>query len=148
MSVLPPDEARRLKGVLARLLSDHDGERLAAVNALLRLLGKNGVPVVDLVPREGSGDPQIAACWHPKAERRAIYPERAGPPAHAPLTRPHQRLARGLLWSATQWTDREGDFLASVMEQSSITDRQDAWLDSLKVKADRQRARRESADVC
>lgn len=148
MSAPPPDDARRLRGVLSRLLSDHDGERLAAVNALLALLGRNGIPIVDLVPREGSADPTIAACWGPKAARRAMYPERGGPPAAVPLTRQHQRVARGLLWSATLWSSREQDFLSKMAGQWDIpTDRQLNWMESLRAKAERQRACRESADV-
>lgn len=80
MSALTPDDARRMRGVLSRLLSDQDVERLAAVNALLTLLGRNGVSVVDLVPREGLASPMIPAVWNPKAARRAVHPGYGGNP--------------------------------------------------------------------
>lgn len=129
MSALTPDDARRMRGVLSRLLSDQDGERLAAVNALLTLLGRNGVSVVDLVPREGLASPMIPAVWNPKAARRAVHPGYGGKPRRVPPLREHQHTAWMLLASSYPWDEWQRGFLLDLKGRNgSLSPRQDAKL--------------------
>ena len=143
MKHLDTNDARRMRGVLSRLLSDSDGERLAAVDALLRLCGKAGMSVVDLAPEPAQEAVEVPA--DPKAERRAMHPDFSGPFERMRVTGEHQRTALRLLWSLTKWADYERKFLADLSERRNApTPKQAAWLRNLEVKARRQRERRDA----
>jgi hypothetical protein len=147
MSRFDEDTARRLRGALALLLqSDSDGERLAAVNAILTLLAKAGMGVADLVPEPVGASPPEPMHADPKAWRRAMYPEHGGAPGRAALTAEHQRLALTLLHSATPWSDKDRSFLESMARQRGKPSSPQAdWLRDLQSKARRCRAERERA---
>lgn len=144
MTALPPEDHRKLVGILGRLASDADGERAAAGILATQLISRHGVGWADLLaPAAFSNNPA-----DPKAHRRAMYPDRAGPPVRAKPTREHQRIALRLLWSATEWSERETEFLSSMTERrDKLTDRQSAWLHDLEGKARRQRARRDAVNA-
>lgn len=92
---LDADLARRLSSVLARLASPHDGEKLAAVAAIDRILGPRGLRLPELIA--GLAEP---------------------PPASRPDDPPDDIAARELLrridaspWMPGPW---ERQFLASL----------------------------------
>lgn len=127
MTALTPDDARRMRGVLSRLLSDHDGERLAAVDALVKLCGKAGLSVCDLAP-----EPFAAALpdrSSPKAARRAAYPDYGGKPTPVPPLREHQRTAWTLLASPYRWDEWQRRFLLDLKRfDGSLSPRQESKL--------------------
>lgn len=144
MSALPPDDHRKLVAILGRLASDAEGERAAAALLATQLLARHGMGWADLFAPVTF----TSSFTDPKAERRAMYPGRAGPPVRAELTREHQRLASRLLWSAIEWSEREAEFLSSMTERRDHpTDRQSAWLRDLEGKARRHRARRDAVNA-
>ena len=150
MNTVPPDDARKLTSSLCMLASPIDGEILAAVHAIKRLLTKNGLGFDDLAPSVATVASDAAAHHDepddPKAWRRAMYPERSGPPERAEITKEHQRLALRLFHSATGWNAKEREFLLSMAERrSSLTSGQAEWLHDLERKARRQRTEREMA---
>jgi len=122
MSALPPADHRRLKSSLALLASPSDGEVLAAVAAVGRILGAAGLAYPDLA----NGLTELGSVgWNSKAARRAMYPERAGPPSAARLLRQHQREAGMLLQSPYPWDDWQSRFLQDLLNwHSPISDRQ------------------------
>lgn len=125
MSALSRDEARRMRGVLSRLLSDHDGERLAAVDALVKLCGKAGLSVCDLVP-EPVASPVPSS---PKAARRAAYPGYGGKPSPVRQLRAHQRTAWLLLSSPYPWDEWQHRFLKDLRSfDAPLSARQEAKL--------------------
>lgn len=144
MSALPSDDRRKLVGILGRLGSDAEGERAAAGLLATQLLARHGMGWADLFAPVAFTN-NLA---NPKAARRAMYPDRAGSPERGEITREHQRTALRLLWSATEWSERETEFLSSMTERrDQSTDRQSAWLRDLEGKARRQRARREAVNA-
>lgn len=127
MSALSPDDARRMRGVLSRLLSDHDGERLAAVDALVKLCGKVGLSVCDLVPELDTS--ALSPPSSPKAARRAAYPGYGGKPTPVRPLRPHQRTAWLLLSSPYPWDEWQSRFLTDLKSlDAPLSARQEAKL--------------------
>lgn len=140
MSALPPADAARLVKFLGMLGSDQDGERASAGAMANRLLTDRGLTWADVI----AAPPVQLDSPHSKARRRAMYPDRAGGPEPAALTREHQRTALRLIYSATVWALREREFLSGMAERRDRpTDKQAAWLLDLEAKARRQRAERE-----
>ena len=114
MLALP--ELKRLAGVLARLGSDHAGERDAAALAASRLVDKAGVTWLDLL---------IGNSPEPQASR----PGWATPPVtdHTPDVRFCQRHSGSL----SVW---ELGFLSNLAVLRTVTDRQRATLAAIVAK--------------
>lgn len=125
MTALPPEDHRKLVGILARLASDADGERAAAGLLATQLISRHGVGWAELlapVAAEISLD-------DPKAERRASYPGRAGPPDRVRLLREHQRTAWVLLSSPYPWDEWQRRFLSDIKRlDAPLSTRQEAKL--------------------
>jgi hypothetical protein len=129
MMPLDSADARRLRSSLALLASDKDGERLAALNAVGRLLDKGGLSYADLAPAE------------PKALRRAMFPDRGGPPEPVRPMRNHQRAAWLLLSSSYPWDAWQRGFLSDIRHLvSPLSPKQEAKLREFRRLADEWRA--------
>jgi hypothetical protein len=129
MTLVNPDDARRLRSCLALLASDNEGERLAALNAVGRLLDKSGMTFVDLAPAG------------PKALRRTMYPEPGGPPSPVRPLCDHQRTAWLLLASSYPWDGWQRKFLTDMRRAPSpISPKQEAKLRECRRLADEWRA--------
>ena len=101
MSALDPATARRLHSALALVSSPNDGEKLAAVAAVERLLARNNLTFSDLV----AGAEPIA----PAPVSRA---ERCRPPKPWAMNETdHMRLAKELLQVWPGWSRADRDFL-------------------------------------
>lgn len=104
MIALDPNDARRLKSALAMLASPSDGERLAAVDAVERLLDKAGLDFSDLAP-EPHDAVRLSGRRQPPADYvRGLY-------------RLHQITAHQLLRSGHPWTEWEAAFLQGLAWQ-------------------------------
>jgi hypothetical protein len=136
MSALDPAAARRLKGALGLFTSDKDGEKLAAVDAVVRILGNAGLTVADLVPAAADSPAQSTSpAWGPRKR-----------PGEVKLLREHQRRAWLLQVSGFAWNDWERRFLASIAGWNSpISAKQAAHLRDLEAAAAAWRASREAA---
>lgn len=136
MSALDPAAARRLKGALGLLTSDKDGEKLAAVDAVVRILGNAGLSVADLIPpAAATAERSSTPAWGPR-ER----------PGEVNLLREHQRRAWLLQVSGFAWNDWERRFLASMAAWASpISAKQASHLRDLETAAAAWRASREAA---
>jgi hypothetical protein len=107
MSALDPNTARRLKSALALLASPSEGEKLAAVQAVERLLDKVGLDFSDLAPAPAG----LAA-------------RRMPPSDYTPgIYRVHQVRAHALLQSGHAWTPWEAEFLHSMTYKSGSVSR-------------------------
>lgn len=135
MTTLNARDVRRLRSSLAMLTSDSDGEKLAAVGAVQRLLDKVGIALPDLV------DGLASRHEDPKARRRAMHTGTAGPPVSASLVAKHQRTARVLRCSQCDWTEFERSVLNTLSEQRTISEKQQAILVQCEKKARRYRER-------
>ncbi len=129
MSALDPADARRLKGILSRLASDHDGEILAAAAAATRILDKAGLRFADLAP----------------TPRQAVMPVCAAPVRpRAELLRPHQRRAMAMLMASVPWNAWERGFIEDMRVRcSDLTDGQQVKFDQLCAKSSAWHARQE-----
>ena len=127
MRVLDPTGDRRLKASLARLASNHDGEVIAAVAAIGRILGKAGLGFSDLgvapaLAPQSQSTPPPSNPWRPRARRFETEPLRA-----------HQQHARRCLGSSlVAWKPHERRFLEQMAEQlRKPSEAQNAWLEGL-----------------
>ncbi|KRA81623.1 hypothetical protein [Altererythrobacter sp. Root672] len=135
MSALPPNDHRKLVGILSRLASDAEGERAAAGPLASQVIARHGVSWTDLLSRPATPDNE-------KAQRRARYPGRSGAPAPAELLRDHQREAWLLLVSGFEWTDWERGFLSDLRALSfTISVKQRTKLRQCRCKVDAWRER-------
>lgn len=133
MSALLPAEARKLTASLAMLASNHDGEVIAAVGAVGRILGKAGLGFSDLGVVQAL--PPSSPLRPPPAKPRS-YETR--------VLREHQRHARGFAACGFKWNDWERDFLASIASwDGALSDKQRSRLDQLGVKVEAWRSTQE-----
>jgi hypothetical protein len=126
MSALPQlqeSRRRRIVATAALLSSAQDGERLAAVRGLDRLLAPHGVGIADVV----------------EAGLRPVAVPRSRPPAAVVPLRPHQLMARQCLAYPEMLTEWEAGFVASVADLRSLSDKQLSRLRAIAVKAERGR---------
>lgn len=114
MSRLPAPVARRVGLLLPRLGTDSEGEALATVRALRRVLAAQGLDLHDLVAALSEGGGRAA-------------PEASGP---APA-----ELASWCLGSGLPWSERERAFLWAMARHrrawDRLTPRQQGWLRDL-----------------
>jgi hypothetical protein len=136
MTALDPSAMRRLKGALGLFTSDKDGEKLAAVDAVVRIMGNAGLSVADLAPPAAEpAKVQPNPSWGPRRRRGEVK-----------LLREHQRRAWLLQISGFAWNDWERGFLASMAAwDSPISAKQAAHLRDLDTAAAAWRASREAA---
>lgn len=143
MTALSPLEHARLVKVLGLLGSAHAGERAAAGLKAHNLLAERGLVWRDVVrpATAASADPD-----NPKAARRAMYPERSGPPEPVELLSEHQREAWLLLASGFPWDDWKRTFLGSIRaRRESLTHSQKEKLRECRRMTTAWRAERERA---
>lgn len=120
MSGLPPDDHRKLVGILARLGSPADGERAAAGLLATRLLGKHKLSWEDVMPL--SLPSPTASRWYQETEQHD-----------------HRADASRCLNSGLQWKPHERKFLDQMRQQRRApTDKQRGWLDGLVDRVARQ----------
>lgn len=115
---------------IARLFdSECDGEALAAVRALRRLVQPDGQCIADLVERGMTRDPFGGSGW-PHPTRSPMRPV-------APLSE-HQVQARAML-PIKMWNEREARFLGDIAQQRTLTEKQANWFAALldRYKAER-----------
>jgi hypothetical protein len=136
MSALDPAAFRRLRGAFALFTSDKDGEKLAAVEAVVRILGNAGLTVADLVPAAAEpAERSTTPAWGPRKR-----------PGEVKMLREHQRRAWLLQVSGFAWNDWERRFLASMVGWNSpISAKQSSHLRDLETAAAAWRASREAA---
>jgi hypothetical protein len=123
LPVLAGREARRLIAAAALMTSDKDGEVLAAVRATCRLLAPHNIEPADV----------FGVALEPQAARPTQAP-RSSPFAGMPW-RQRARWA-GICPTLTDW---ERDFVASVVEQRTLSRKQQDRLDAIIAKAERSR---------
>lgn len=124
MSLLDPNDTRRLRSSLARLASDHEGEVVAAASAASRILAKAGLGFADLGVAQV---PEPARATAAPFVRRDVTEPAWGPrrrPHEVNLGRQHQVRAKLLLGSGHAWEEWEQGFLSSIA----------GWNSSLSVK--------------
>lgn len=133
MGALLPADNRRLQASLARLASDHDGEVLAAVGAIKRILSKADLGFTDLAVPVPLPPPEPS--WSPEPARG---PRRR--PGEVDLGKRHQVVARALLGTDYRWSDWARGFLHSMATVARASPAQRAKLTELEQQY-RERAR-------
>ena len=115
---------------LANSCNPHEAQ--AAISRMVALCQKEGVSLTDIIAPQ----PNVLAAKVAKAAN-AAQPGRASyGPIPAELQRSHQLIARRLLASDFQWSERERDFLDSMrLKRSTPSERQMSWLNDLSLKA-------------
>ena len=118
---LAPNDVRRAVSSAALLTSDRDGEVVAAARALCVLLAKGG-----LDPRS-----EITSGLAREAQRNVI-PSRV--PAQSQYGSWQQRARMARL--SPHFNDWERSFLADILAQGSLTQRQESCLKAILVKSE------------
>lgn len=129
MGTLEPREARRLASSLEMMSSPSDGEKLAAVAAVSRILDKCGMRFRDLAPpaRVEAATPPSPWGGHD------VNPWRPKPRAHEiNLATQHQLLAFSLLQTGHRWTDWERNFLTNMKTRKWPSPKERAKLGELR----------------
>jgi hypothetical protein len=118
MMALPPHEARRAALCAGLLASDHDGEVVNAARSLCGLLRKGGLEPSEVIAAGLLGQEKSVG-------------ERQGPS----FKRPWRERARMASYSpnVTPW---EREFLASIVNRSALTERQESTLRAILRKAE------------
>tara|TARA_B100000378_G_C17904948_1_gene364028 strand:- start:243 stop:662 length:420 start_codon:yes stop_codon:yes gene_type:complete len=130
------NKVRRIRGILGRLQSNHEGERLAAVEALHKTCRSWGGDIFDLVPEPNSLQ---------QAGSSARKPSRgfSSQPERAEILRPHQREAFVLLHSGYDWDDWKRKFLHAIHgNRQSLSQRQQDKLNECRRMANAWQERR------
>jgi hypothetical protein len=123
---LDPDKRRRLIASARLLESDKEGERHAALEAVLRMLPRD-VTLADILARAIS----------PVAEIRPFQPPNAFHPEPVALLRQWQRTAMMLLDFPQFFNERELEFAADIrVRRDEPTQKQWAWLNSLAARCE------------
>ena len=112
LATIPPADARKLVGCIARLRSDHDGEIIAAARASNRLLDRFGLRLETVVEAAfsasatpGKSPPRATSCDH--------------------------RAAASWCLERDCWNERELSFLHSAATLACLSEKQRAWLGDL-----------------
>lgn len=114
--MIPPMVAK----LIPRLASNHDGEILATVAAIKRILSGSKLDLHDLAASLAKGGPSGFA----HQARREAPPPR------------HKANAEFCLASGYAWREHEEKFLTDMkFRPNALTEKQQAWLDALVGKA-------------
>lgn len=114
MGALTPADQRRLQGSLARLASPHEGEIIAAVAAVQRILNKVGARFSDL---------ELPAAPMPSSRREHARPC-------------HRQRAEALLNGSYEWSVWAVQFLEGIaVWRAPLSERQAAMLAELEHEA-------------
>ena len=127
--MLTAELRNRLAKVAGLASSCNPHEAQAAIGRMVALCEKEGVSLTDII----APHPNVLAA---KAANTAKPGRDSYGPIPAELQRSHQLMARRLLASNLQWSERERDFLESMRcKRSAPSARQQAWLSDLSLKA-------------